>query len=67
MLISYAYNQQQPRFYSKFEADRNPYIYDVQVDEAVVASSSLLMYYDPYKMQLGVESQEVLVDGAIIA
>lgn len=67
MLISYAYNQQQPRFYTKFEAERNPYIFDVQVDEAVVASTSLLMYYDPYKMQLGLESQEVLVDGAIIA
>lgn len=39
----------------------------MQVDEAVVASSSLLMYYDPYKMQLGLENQEVLVDGAIIA
>ena len=39
----------------------------MQVDEAVVASTSLLMYYDPYKMQLGLESQEVLVDGAIIA
>lgn len=67
MIISYAYNQKEPRFYSKFEADRNPYIYDVQVDEAVIASSSLLMYYDPYEMQLGLENQEVLVDGSIIA
>ena len=67
MLISYAYNKKQPRFYSRFNAERNPYIFDVQVDEAVVASTSLLMYYDPFKMQLGLESQEVLVDGAIIA
>jgi hypothetical protein len=29
ILIGYAYNQQQPRFYSKFESLRNPYIYDI--------------------------------------
>ena len=39
----------------------------MQVDEAVIASSSLLSYYDPYEMQLGLENQEVLVDGSIIA
>ena len=67
ILIAYAYNQQQPRFYSKFESERNPYIYDVQMDEAIVGASSLLNYYDPYEMQLGVENSELLVDGSIIA
>ena len=37
------------------------------MDEAILGTSSLLNYYDPYKMQLGVENYELLVDGSIIA
>jgi len=54
MIISYAYNQQQPRFYSKREASNNSFIFDVQMVEAIAGASSLLSYFDPYKMQLGI-------------
>lgn len=67
MLISYAYDEQQPRFYSEHFAKKNPYLYDLQMDKAVIGASSLLMYFDPYAIQLGVSNQETLVDGAIIA
>ena len=52
ILIAYAYNQQQPRFYSKFESER--------YKSKKFPSSS-------FKMQLGVENSELLVDGSIIA
>jgi hypothetical protein len=37
------------------------------MDEAITGASSLLAYFDPFKMQLGIENSELLVDGAIIA
>ena len=67
MIISYAYDDQEPRFYSKYFAKDNPYIYNPQVDEAVNGATSMLMYFDPYILPLGPTKTQLLVDGAIIA
>ena len=67
LLISYAYNSREPRFYSKHYAKNNSYKYDVQVDKALLGASSLILYFDPYDIPLGVGYAEMLVDGAIIA
>lgn len=35
MLISYAYDAQSPRFYSKYFAAQNDYMFDLPVDQVV--------------------------------
>jgi len=67
MIVSYAYDENEPRLYSKYFAAKNKYVYDIQVNHAIEGASSILMYFDPFSLQLGVNNEEVLVDGAIIA
>jgi len=47
LIVSYSYNAQQPRFYSKYEANRIPEIYDVTMDVAAGATSAAPGYFDP--------------------
>ena len=67
LIVAYSYNAQEPRFYSKFEAQRIPKIYDVGLDVAAGASSAAPGYFDPRIYENGNGIREVLVDGAIIA
>ena len=47
LIVSYAYNSQQPRFYSKYFAKQDPNIYDILVANATAASSSAPTFFDP--------------------
>lgn len=41
--------------------------YDLPIDKVCVGASSLLMYFDPFKVPLTISNDDMLVDGAIIA
>jgi patatin-like phospholipase/acyl hydrolase len=47
MAIAYSFNAQQPRFYTKFNSVNNPKIYNLTMADAVGASSSLPIYFEP--------------------
>jgi len=47
LIVSYDYNSQQPRFYSKFYKNWYPYIYDVTLDIATASSSAAPTYFKP--------------------
>jgi uncharacterized protein len=67
LVVSYSYNAQEPRFYSKHEAARVPEIYDVTMDLAAGATSAAPGYFDPRIYENKKGEREVLVDGGIIA
>ena len=67
LIVSYSYNAHEPRFYSKYEANRNPGIYNVTLDIAAGGSSAAPGYFDPKVFENGRGETEVLVDGGIIA
>ena len=66
MITAYEYNSQQPRFYSKYFAKRNPDIYDVAIGNATGASSAAPTYFDPKVTVNGFDMNELLIDGGII-
>lgn len=66
MIVAYSYNEQEPRFYSKFFAETNPLIYDVSMELAVGASCSTPGYFYPKRYINGNKTEELLVDGSII-
>ena len=47
LVVSYDYNSQQPRFYSKFYAERDPKIYNVTLNIATAASSAAPGFFKP--------------------
>jgi len=47
MAIAYSFNAQQPRFYTKFNSVNNPLVYNLTMADAVGASSSLPIYFEP--------------------
>jgi len=47
LIVSYSYNAHEPRFYSKYEAKRDKYVYDVGLDIAAGGSSATPGYFDP--------------------
>lgn len=67
MIVSYSYNAQEPRFYSKYETSRKPGVYNVTLDIAAGGSSAAPGYFDPKVFENGRGDKEVLVDGGIIA
>lgn len=62
MIVSYAYNKREPRFFTKYTARSDPDTFDVTVAEAAEASSAFPGYFKPKEL-----NGEVLVDGAMIA
>ena len=62
MLVAYAYNIREPRFYTKHTALTQPKTFDIPIAEAVEASISFPGYFKPF-----VSNGEVLVDGSLIA
>lgn len=63
MIVAYAYNKREPRFYTKHTAKTNPEIFDVTIADAVEGSTAFPGYFQPYKSP----NNETLVDGALIA
>jgi patatin-like phospholipase/acyl hydrolase len=47
LIVSYSYNAHEPRFYSRYEAKRNPDVYNVTLDIAAGGSSAAPGYFDP--------------------
>lgn len=47
MIVAYDYNSQEPRFFSKYMAKKDPFIYDVTLDDATGASSAAPTFFDP--------------------
>ena len=66
MIVAYDYNSQQPRFYSKYFAERNPQVYNVPIGNATGASSAAPTYFDPKVNVNGFGMDELLIDGGII-
>lgn len=48
LLVAYSYNAREPRFYSKYEAQNNPGVFNVTMQVAASASSAAPLYFDPY-------------------
>lgn len=66
LIVSYEYNSQQPRLYSKYFAKEDPNIYDVLVGNATAASSSAPTFFDPKVQNTKYGRTEILVDGGVI-
>ena len=67
MIVSFSYNVQEPRFYSKLEAKSNPAVYDVSMQLAAAATSAMPGFFNPKSHVNGLNDDEMLVDGEIIA
>lgn len=67
LIVSYSYNAHEPRFYSRYETERKPGVYNVTLDIAAGGSSAAPGYFDPKVFENGRGDKEVLVDGGIIA
>ncbi len=46
-IVSYEYNKQQPRIFSKFTSQRDANTFDVSISDASEASSAAPIYFDP--------------------
>lgn len=66
-IVSYDYNSQTPRLYSKYYADKMPGVYKVTMAEATAGSSAAPAYFAPnsYLDLYGIE--QLVIDGGIIA
>lgn len=66
LIPSFEFNQNEPRFYSKYFREKDPGIYDLPIWEAVAASSSAPIYFDPMTRMNGYGFKARLIDGGII-
>jgi patatin-like phospholipase/acyl hydrolase len=69
-IIAYSYNNGQPRFYTKRNANNFSADYDLDLNEVAQATSATPLFFDPYtrKVRKGRYIQtELLVDGGLIA
>lgn len=67
LVISYDYNNQEPRFFSKTFMNRDPAIYNVTLGNSTAASSAAPTFFDP-KIQIDKYGfVELQIDGGIIA
>lgn len=53
-VVSYSYNEQEPRFFSKFFQNQNPDLYKVPIGKATGASAAAPTYFDPQKLTTGI-------------
>jgi patatin-like phospholipase/acyl hydrolase len=67
MIVSFSYNEQEPRFYSKFEASQDPLVFDVSMEVATAGASAMPGFFNPKQYKNGKNVEEMLVDGEIIA
>lgn len=47
LVVAFEYNQQEPRFFSRYFSHMNPAKYDVIIGEATAASSAAPTFFDP--------------------
>lgn len=66
LVVAYDYNSQEPRFYSKYYAEIDPNIYNVNLDIATGASSAAPTYFKPKDRVNGYQMQEFQIDGGVI-
>lgn len=66
VVASYAYNEQEPRFFSKYFNYLDKGVYDVKVGIATGASAAAPTFFDPQEVQNAYGIVEKLVDGAVI-
>jgi len=66
LVVAYDYNSQEPRFFSKFFAKADPFIYDVPMSEATGASSAAPTFFDPKVSTNKLGLTELQIDGGII-
>ena len=66
LIPSFEFNQNQPRFFSQYFNKLDPAIYELPLWEAVAASSSAPIYFDPTTRINGYGFQARLIDGGII-
>lgn len=67
MVISYDYDNEEPRLFSKqFLRDRNEYR-NVSIGDAVGASAAAPGYFDPKLVTNKIGFTEALIDGGVIA
>lgn len=67
LVISYDYNNQEPRFFSKTFQARDPLIYNVTLGNSTAASSAAPTFFDPKPRTDGYGLRELQIDGGIIA
>jgi hypothetical protein len=67
LAISYEFNSNNPRFFSKYMLDDDPGRYDISLRKAIGGSSSAPLYFNPltFEDKYGIDSQ--LVDGGIVS
>lgn len=66
LIVSYDYNSQQPRFWSKYYAKKIPYIYDIPLNLATASSSAAPTYFKPKSRVNHYGMQEYQIDGGVI-
>lgn len=66
VIASYAYNEQEPRFFSKWFNYREKAHYNVKVGQATGASASAPVFFDPQEIENGYGIIEKMLDGAVI-
>ena len=66
LVTSYDFNSHAPRFYSKYFRNIDPGRYDVFLRDAVAASSSAPIYFDPKPHVNEYGMNETLIDGGLI-
>jgi patatin-like phospholipase/acyl hydrolase len=65
-VVTYDYNSQQPRLYSKYFLNNNSKIYNVTLANATSSSSAAPTYFKPKVNINGYNMSEYLIDGGII-
>lgn len=66
MVISYEYNSQEPRFFSKYMTAQNPGIYDVHIGNATASSSAAPTFFNPHEVINSYNLTELQIDGGTI-
>jgi hypothetical protein len=66
LAVSYEYNGQEPRLYSKYFLESDPAVYDTQIGNITGASSSAPTYFEPKSFVNGYGFDELQIDGGVI-
>jgi len=66
LMVSYGYNEQKPRFFSKHFAKVDPGIYDIPMAVASASSSSAPVYFQPNTVTNKYDMTEMLIDGGVV-